>query len=253
MLCVVAVLAVLAAILLTALSGARARARLTKCSANIRTHYQAMQAYAGDAKDFFPFPFEADRGRSGRLLVQGLPHAVFNTTAIDFRMYLFSDGFWHLPVYEGLGSGAVADTLWCPVAKDILAEATNERAARATTFYRLSMAMFLSSASLNASRPTVHLPENWVGARWSDVRFPDRKCLITEDVPYHDPRFTDRSNVPPHPHVRNAGGCDGAMALRNTAETTPGVVPAVLNDGVTRDPQYWSMKTTPDGVQGRDW
>ena len=236
----VAVVGVLLAIALPALSSARKAARLSKCIANARELALLTQAYAADFRDQIPcaattFPQSDDPYEVGYYNPLGMAalrrYADLQTPSISA---ICPDDFTTDPRMVG-----------------------TDKEHRPASFrsYAYSKSLFVQPRALDPRDP------QWRGpylrpVSFSRIAFPSRKCLIREQSPFHESWLFSTYPVIPVRHARyTVAAADGSVEERRTQECVPGVaLPQAGGASVAETMSFHeTLNLTPYGADGVDW
>jgi prepilin-type N-terminal cleavage/methylation domain-containing protein len=246
----IGVMAILLALALPGLSGARESARRSKCLTQLRNHYQLIAAYAMDNDDNIPFVWPADRE------APDLPYEV-PPNSPDW--YLAATGLWQLRLLDSFGGDPLHESFFC-ASSPYLSEYEGAAEAlgierykiRATIDYDLSSALFLDPHALDPARPE-RAVRFYIPRRISEVQFPSSKGFLKDTPVYHDAQWR-RTGVSHFFTDKIAGFSDGSAEVLNTAELLPGLVMNPTGDPVRDRVRAETAKLdfTVWGVRGRD-
>jgi hypothetical protein len=257
----IGILMLLIALTMPLIGSAMQSGKRARCEVQLRSHLVVLSAYAGDFRDFWPFPLDS----AGKLAAEtGLAHAdlTLGGTPHDFGPASVASGLWHMPPLDAYNQNPFHESLICPSDHETLAARERlaaERgvplsAVRGTLAYQMSMALLLDPAALNPESPS-QAPRYLRGVTHAEVTYPSHKGGVYEIVPFHEQRY--RSD--PHitlPYRLVMGACDGSVRYRALDQCAPGVV--FQADGLeseyrARLSALHAVMYTPKGVRGRDW
>lgn len=257
----IGILMLLVALAMPLIGSTMERGKRARCEVQLRSHLVVLSAYAGDFRDFWPFPLDS----AGKPAAEtGLAHAdlTLGGTPHDFGPASIASGLWHVPPLDAYDQNPFHESLICP--SDRVTLATRERlaaergvpisAVRGTLAYQMSMALLLDPAALNPDSPS-RSQRHLRGVTHTEIVFPSQKGAIYEIVPFHDQRY--RSN--PHislPYRLVMGACDGSVRYRALDECEPGIVfeaDGLESEYRARLAALHAVMYTPKGVRGRDW
>lgn len=237
---VIAVVAVLLAISLPALSSSRAAGRRLTCESNVRSSVQAISAYTNDFGGMFPSIADPKSG------------FVAGNITLD---YFTQIGCWPIALKSYIGAeAAMSSTQFCPTlyrynsADDLSAQPW----VRWQSSYWQTLGAIVGPESFVDPVPEIISPTSLRTMRFADVLFPSQKGILAEKLPWHE--FAKLKEFTPdmllgkpgfERHTFSTAFADGsALALRGAD-----MIPAVKGPFGA---YYGPVIATVDGIRGRD-
>lgn len=265
---VLGMITVLIGMTLPMLGEARRASQRVQCASRLRQHAIAIADYARDFNDMAPYVFAADRGRDWSICLGTDPCVAFPSKVIEeyppWWMQNAAMTLWDLPLVDLVYGGTTLNSsLNCPA--DVENISNRDRRRREgltrsiqtwTRSYQMSGAFVWEPTALDPDHPELLLDMNAMrGQTLGSVVFPSSKILVSEQAPYHDPRFFSRGAVPPHPHLLQFAHLDGSVVMMPSDKLTPGVVPdptGLMVPDLSTNPLDFTISYPSWGVRGID-
>lgn len=243
------ILAVVLAITLPFLSGARAMSVASRCLSNLRSCTQSVLLYTEDFRGAFPYLAQVRDDQRA-----------FQNGGI-WLPYYSQAGHWPLAMrgYQGVGESPVHASQLCPassIARDILSGGYDQYIQQyppetvIPSHYWLTYAAFTDPT---VWRPGVDpmLPSGFRSVRTDEVLFPGAKTLLSEPIAYHLGPFDAPASDSPISLFSPA-----ASASQFHAAFADSSVRSVPFSDFHTLPETNTLHTptlaTPDGIRGRD-
>jgi len=256
--------AILAGLLLPALSGSRRSAARLACFAEMRDASRSVALYAGDCNGSIPFVYKPTDD-------PGLWLAADGSTLVPPLYFQTAGDYWALAMPNVYTTSIMDRSLLCPedsVSEDMFnrsrrAMGATDSGAAVPLIRSVSRSFYFAQRSLREDLPEVRAADCRV-ARIAEVRYPSRKALLVEDLPFHMPGFSGPEIQNTHrPSVLVVAASDGAVSSRSQADAIQAVLVAPPHQPGwwARGREAWAndlaetgaFHYTRNGVDGLDW